>query len=69
MMKSKIGKVGLFIAALGIMSIVLSFFNYNIRLLAWIDMWGDTVGWVIKISMIVVGAVFFFVLGRENEEE
>jgi hypothetical protein len=68
-MKSKIGKVGLFIAALGIMSIVLSFFNYNIRLLAWIDMWGDTVGWVIKISMIVVGAVLFFVLGRENEEE
>ncbi|MFD2914175.1 hypothetical protein [Psychroserpens luteus] len=45
--KSKLGKGGLLLAALGIMSIVLSFFNYNIRLLSWIDIWGNTMGWII----------------------
>jgi hypothetical protein len=66
--KSKIGKIGLVIGAMGIMSIVLSFFNYNIRLLAWIDIWGTTVGWIIKIALIVVGAALFFFLGKDEDE-
>ena len=67
--KSKIGKVGLLIAALGIMSIVLSFFNYYIKLLAWIEYFGPTTAWFIRIALIVVGGALFFFLGREEEEE
>ena len=66
-LKSKIGKGGLIIGAMGIMSIVLSIFNYNIRLLAWIDMWGNTMGWIIRILLIVVGGTLFFLFGREEE--
>lgn len=68
-LKSKIGKGGLIIGAMGIMSIVLSIFNYNIRLLAWIDMWGETMGWIIRILLIVGGGALFFLFGRDEEDE
>lgn len=67
--KSKIGKGGLVLAALGVMSIVLSLFNYNIRLLAWVDMWGNTMGWIIRILLIGGGAALFFLFGREEDQE
>lgn len=67
--KSKIGQAGLVIAAMGIMSIVLSIFNYNIRLLSWIDNWGETAGWIIRILLIVGGGgLFLFFKGGESDE-
>lgn len=67
--KLKLGKGGLILAAMGIMSIVLSIFNYNIRLLAWVDMWGTGMGWVIRILLIGVGGALFYMYGRDTEEE
>lgn len=64
--KSKIGKAGLVIAALGVISILLSLFNYNVRLLAWVDAWGTTMGWVIRGLLIVGGGALFFIFGREE---
>lgn len=66
--KSKLGKGGLVLAALGIMSIVLSIFNYNIRLLAWVDAWGNTMGWVIRVLLILGGGALFMMFGRDGEE-
>lgn len=65
---AKLGKGGLILAALGIMSIVLSIFNYNIRLLAWIDLWGETMGWVIRITLIIIGALVYYFFGQDDEE-
>ncbi|MDC6384655.1 hypothetical protein D2V93_02100 [Flagellimonas taeanensis] len=65
--KSRLGQVGLLAAAMGIISMLLSIFNYNIRLLAWIDIWGSTAGWVIRILLILVGGLLFFQFGRDNE--
>ena len=58
--KSKLGKGGLLLGAMGIMSIILSIFNNNIRLLAWIDIWGNTMGWIIRILLILGGGALFF---------
>lgn len=66
--KLKLGKGGLVIAAMGIMSIVLYIFNYNIRLLAWIDLWGATMGWIIRILLILGGGALFFLFGRDEDE-
>ena len=64
--KSKLGQGGLLLAAMGIMSIALSIFNYNIRLLAWIDIWGNTTGWIIRILLILGGGALFFLYGRSE---
>ncbi|MDY7395921.1 hypothetical protein UMM65_11750 [Aureibaculum sp. 2210JD6-5] len=62
-------KLGGYIAIFGVASIILSFFNYNLRILMWIDSWGTTVGWIIRIGLIVLGAALFFLGARDTEEE
>ncbi len=65
--KQKIAQAGLVLAALGVMSIVLSLFNYNVKLLAWVDLWGESMGWIIRISLIIGGGALFFLLGRDED--
>lgn len=67
--KSKLGQGGLVLAAMGIISALLSIFNYNIRLLAWIDIWGNTMGWILRIVLVIAGGALFFLFGREEAEE
>ncbi len=66
--KSKLGKGGLVLGAMGIMSILLSIFNYNIRLLAWVDFWGNTMGWIIRILLILGGGALYWFFGNTEEE-
>jgi hypothetical protein len=54
------GKLGIYLAIFGLVSIVLSFLNMNLKILIWIDMWGETMGWTIRIGMIVVGLLIAF---------
>lgn len=67
-LKSKLSGFGGAAALFGLVSIVLSFFNYNLRILMWIDLWGETMGWVIRISLIVVGLAVYFLLNVPEEE-
>jgi hypothetical protein len=53
--KAKLPSIGAGMAVMGIASTLLSFFNYNLRLLMWIDLWGTSVGWIIRILHIVGG--------------
>lgn len=66
--KDKLSSIGAILAIFGLMSIILYFLDYNLRLLIWIDNWGETVGWIIRIGLIVVGAVLFFLTGSSNDE-
>lgn len=68
-MKSKLGQGGLVLAAMGIISALLSIFNYNIRLLAWIDLWGSTMGWVLRIVLVLAGGALFFLFGKAEDDE
>lgn len=67
--KSKLGQGGLILGAMGIISALLSIFNYNIRLLAWIDIWGSTMGWILRILLVLGGGALFFLFGRLEEAE
>ncbi len=60
--------IGMYMAIAGIASIALLFANMNLIILSWIDMWGDTIGWVIRIGLVVVGGILFF-MGNAPEEE
>lgn len=61
-------KIGSYMAIFGILAIVLNFFDRVPTILMWIYSWGDTAAWGIKIGLVVVGAILFFV-GKPSEEE
>jgi hypothetical protein len=58
--KMQLQKLGGIIALLGLGSILLSLFDYNLIVLAWVDFFGNTIGWIIKIGLIVTGAILYF---------
>ena len=61
-------KAGSYMALLGIFAIVLNFMDRVPRLLMWIYLWGDTVAWIIKIGLVVVGGALFFFAKPEEVE-
>ncbi len=58
--------IGGFLVLLGAGSFVLHFMDMEFRLLGWVDNWGVAAGNGIRIGMIVVGAVLWY-LGRQQE--
>lgn len=61
--KDKISSFGAFLSFAGVASAALSFFNYNLKILMWIDNWGTATGWGIRAGLLVVGMLFYF-LGK-----
>ena len=59
-------KIGSYLAIAGLLLIVLPYFGLTIRFLSWIDELGTTQAWSIKIGLIVVGAIMFF-MGNKNK--
>jgi hypothetical protein len=43
----------------GIGSIILYFLNMQFVVLAWIDLWGSTVGWMIRGALTAVGGILW----------
>ena len=56
-------------AIIGIALIILPFVGLTIRFTDWIYNWGEGVAWAIKIGLIVIGAVLFFMGKPEAPEE
>lgn len=40
-------------------SMLLGIIGYEFSLMMWVDTWGTGVGWVIRVTLIVVGAVLW----------
>ncbi len=62
-------KIGSYMVFFGLFAIVLNFFDRVPSILMWIYSWGDTTAWVIKLALVVVGAILFFVGGKPEELE
>lgn len=52
----------------GLFAIILNFFDRVPSILMWIYNWGEGVAWAIKIGLIVVGAILFFMDKPASEE-
>lgn len=50
---------GGFLVFAGIASFVLHFANLNLRVLLWIDNWGNSTGMVIRGGVVLLGAVLY----------
>ena len=66
-MKSKISSAGGFLFLLGIASIVMYFIGFVPKILVWIDMWGETIGWAIRIGITVLGGLLFLISKKMND--
>lgn len=66
--KEKLSSFGLLIAGFGLISMILNFLNYELRVLIWIDNWGTTTGWIIRIGLVVIGGALFLLAGSNKEE-
>ncbi len=47
--------VGIFLIVMAIGSAVLPYIGMQFIVVAWIDMWGTTIGWVIRGALLVAG--------------
>ena len=61
--------IGGLLVLLGAGSFVLNMLGREFTLIMWIDNWGPTVGLVIRIAMIVVGAGLFLVGSQQSSVE
>jgi hypothetical protein len=61
-------KIGSFLFFFGVGSMVLSLINLEFIILMWIDLWGPTVGWAIRIAMAVIGGGLWLA-GRARGEQ
>ena len=61
----ELGKTLLFF---GIGSVILYFLEMEFIILAWVDLWGEGIGWMIRFGLIVAGVVCFFLGGSSNQE-
>jgi hypothetical protein len=52
----------------GVGSMVLTLLNMQFIVLMWIDLWGDTIGWAIRIGMALAGAGLWLA-GRAQEQK
>ena len=58
--------IGGFLVLMGAGSFVLHFMEMEFRLLGWVDNWGVGVGNGIRVAMIVVGGILWY-LGKNSE--
>lgn len=58
--------IGGYLFFFGLGSIILDFINMQFMLLMWIDNWGPSVGWTIRIGLLVAGGALWL-LGRNQE--
>lgn len=60
------GRLGFNLILFGLGSIALNFFHFEFVLLMWVDTWGPTVGWAIRIGLVALGVVLM-VFGRMRD--
>jgi hypothetical protein len=53
----------------GIGSIALYFLGMEFRLLSWIETWGETAAWAIRVGLAVVGGALWFFAPKKAEPE
>jgi hypothetical protein len=67
--KGKISGFGAFLSLAGLISAVVTLFDYELRILMWIENWGTAVGWLIRFGLIVGGAFICYAFRTKEEKE
>jgi hypothetical protein len=62
-------QLGLLLLVLGIGSCVVQLMDMEMRLLAWINQWGEPVAWAIRGGCIALGLLFLKMGGKKGEQK
>ena len=60
-------RFGGYLLYFGIGSILLHLIHMQFIILAWIDLWGESTGWTIRIGMVIVGAAMLLLADRNAD--
>lgn len=60
---SRLQSIGSFMFIYGLISAALYFVNMNLIIFIWVDLFGDIVGWILRVFIILFGAGLW-VLGK-----
>lgn len=52
--------IGLFLLLAGLVSLLLPLIGGNLLVLNWLNQWGDTASWAIRVGITILGLVLFF---------
>ena len=61
--------IGGFLLMIGLVSIGLYMIDYKLMVLSWIDNWGTTVGWAIRVALVMAGGVLIGVARLSADSE
>jgi hypothetical protein len=64
--KSYISYLGGLLAFYGIVSMILWFFNYYLRIFGWMNQMSETTAWIIRIAFVVGGAALYFIFKEKD---
>lgn len=56
-----LNKIGSIAMLLGVFAIIMGFMDMVPKVLAWIYLWGESTAWIIKISLVLGGALLWYV--------
>ncbi len=61
--------IGFLLAGTGFLALVLSLVGVQLAFLTWIDAFGGLVGFLIRLSMIIIGVIVVYFAQTDFEEE
>jgi len=68
-MKRLLANIGGFLAISGIISSILHLIDVDLSILNWIDSGGAMLGWIIRVGLIIMGVLLFFLAGTTSEDD
>lgn len=68
-MKRLLANIGGFLAISGIISTILYLIDIDVSILNWIDSGGAMLGWIIRLGLIIMGVLLFFLAGNRSEDD
>jgi hypothetical protein len=51
--------LGLVLLIIGVLSLILPFTGAEFMFLSWVSNWGETIGWAIRIGIVLLGAALY----------
>lgn len=58
--------IGLFLFLAGLISLVLGLTGANLLVLNWVNQYGETAGWGIRIGITLLGAILYYAFRNDD---